>query len=133
MDDKWVSRKLPEKGPQTYSFTIPEAGHGKRLCLTRPAESQAKQSRQIASGLKYLHANDIVHGDLTPTNVLVDSDGRLRLADFGLSIILEESGNPTFNFSHAGNMRWMAPEIVEGQARPTVHADVYSHGCIVIQ
>ncbi|KAG2047585.1 kinase-like protein [Suillus hirtellus] len=90
-------------------------------------------SRQIASGLKYLHANDIVHGDLTPTNVLVDSNGRLRLADFGLSIILAESGNPTFNFSHAGNVRWMAPEMVEEQARPTVHADVYSHGCIVLQ
>ncbi|KAG1904931.1 kinase-like domain-containing protein [Suillus fuscotomentosus] len=90
-------------------------------------------SRQIAFGLKYLHENDVVHGDLTPTNVLIDSDGKLRLADFGLSLILAESGNPTFNSCHAGNVRWMAPEMVEEQAKPTMPADVYSHGCIMLQ
>lgn len=90
-------------------------------------------SRQIASGLKYLHEKGIVHGDLTPTNVLIDSDGKLLLSDFGLSMVLAESGNPTFNSYHAGNVRWMAPEMVEELARPTMPADVYSHGCIVLQ
>ncbi|KAG1785070.1 kinase-like domain-containing protein [Suillus plorans] len=100
-------------------------------------------SRQIASGLKYLHEKGIVHGDLTPNNVLINSDDKLCLADFGLSVILAESGNPTFNSCHGGNVRWMAPEMValpdleqeEGTKpiKPTNSADVYSHGCIVLQ
>ncbi|KAG2140923.1 kinase-like domain-containing protein [Suillus bovinus] len=90
-------------------------------------------SHQIASGLKYLHECGIVHGDLTPANVLINSDDKLCLADFGLSMILVESGNPTFNSCHAGNVRWMAPEMVEEQAKPTMPADIYSYGCIMLQ
>jgi serine/threonine protein kinase len=96
--------------------------------------------RQIASGLKYLHEKGIVHGDLTPTNILINSDDKICLADFGLSMILAESGNPTFNSCHAGNVRWMAPEMIdtpdseEGEpTKPTKPADVYSYGCIVLQ
>lgn len=100
-------------------------------------------SRQIASGLKYLHERGIVHGDLAPTNILVNSDDKLCLTDFGLSMILAESGNPTFNSCHPGNVRWMAPEMVtappdieqleEEPTKPTMPADIYSHGCIVLQ
>ncbi|KAG2140936.1 kinase-like domain-containing protein [Suillus bovinus] len=107
---------------------------------TRLSKSQKlDMSRQIASGLKYLHEKDIVHGDLTPTNILINSDDKLCLADFGLSMILAQSGNPTFNSCHAGNVRWMAPEMValpdsEGEpTKPTKPADVYSHGCIMLQ
>ncbi|KAG2339267.1 kinase-like protein [Suillus weaverae] len=93
-------------------------------------------SRQIASGLKYLHEKEIVHGDLTPTNILINSDNKLCLADFGLSMILAESGNPTFNSCNVGNVRWMAPEIADSEqetTKPTMPADVYSHGCIMLQ
>ncbi|KAG0701049.1 kinase-like domain-containing protein [Suillus ampliporus] len=95
-------------------------------------------SQQMASGLKYLHEKGIVHGDLTPTNVLINSDDKLCLADFGLSMILAESGNPTFNSCHGGNVRWMAPEMIalpeQGDpTKPTMPADVYSFGCIILQ
>ncbi|KAG2041352.1 kinase-like domain-containing protein [Suillus americanus] len=85
-----------------------------------------------------VHENDIVHGDLTPTNILINGDGKICLADFGLSMILAESGNPTFNSCHGGNVRWMAPEIAlpesEGEpTKPTMPADIYSHGCIMLQ
>ncbi|KAJ8588960.1 kinase-like protein [Rhizopogon salebrosus TDB-379] len=90
-------------------------------------------SMQRASGLKYLHEKGIVHGDLTPNNVLIDGNDKLCLADFGLSMILAESGNPTFNSCHPGNMRWMAPEMLsvpqQGESmKPTKPTDVYSHG-----
>ncbi|KAG1728741.1 kinase-like domain-containing protein [Suillus paluster] len=88
--------------------------------------------QQVASGLSYLHGRDIVHGDLTGTNVLVDSSGRLRLADFGLSIILAEAENTTFNSCHPGNTRWMAPEAL-GDEKPTKAGDIYSYGCVMLQ
>ncbi|KAG2753099.1 kinase-like protein [Suillus brevipes Sb2] len=108
--------------------------------ITLSTSQKLDMSRQIASGLKYLHEKDIVHGDLTPTNILINSDDRLCLADFGLSMILAESGNPTFNSCHGGNVRWMAPEMValpdseQGEpTKPTMPGDVYSHGCITLQ
>ncbi|KAG1799068.1 kinase-like domain-containing protein [Suillus variegatus] len=76
------------------------------------------------------------------TNVLVDSSGHLRLADFGLSMILTEAGNTTFNSCHAGNVRWMPPEALRDgdedddetkDEKPTKAWDVYSYGCIVFQ
>ncbi|KAG2041334.1 kinase-like domain-containing protein [Suillus americanus] len=94
--------------------------------------------RQIAAGLKYLHDKGVVHGDLTCTNVLISANGRLQLADFGLSMILSESQNSTFNSCHQGNVWWMAPEMFAtpeqgGVAKPTKAADVYSYGCIMLQ
>jgi serine/threonine protein kinase len=78
--------------------------------------------------------NKIMH----QTNILINSNDKLCLADFGLSIILAESGNATFNSYHAGSVRWMAPELIalpeEGEpTKPTMSADVYSYGCIVLQ
>ncbi|OAX38031.1 kinase-like protein [Rhizopogon vinicolor AM-OR11-026] len=103
-----------------------------------PTFRKLDMSRQIASGLKYLHEKGIVHGDLTPNNVLIDGNDKLCLADFGLSMILAESGNPTFNSCHAGNVRWLAPEMLSvpqpgEMTRPTKPADVYSYGCIMLQ
>ncbi|KAG2108153.1 kinase-like domain-containing protein [Suillus discolor] len=97
---------------------------------------------QVTAGISYLHGKGIVHGDLTATNVLVDSTGRLRLADFGLSMILAEAENATFNSCRPGNARWMPPEALrsgdedEDEAKdekPTKAWDVYSYGCIVFQ
>ncbi|OAX38633.1 kinase-like protein, partial [Rhizopogon vinicolor AM-OR11-026] len=65
--------------------------------------------QQVAAGLSYLHGEDVVHGDLTATNIFVDDHGNLRLADFGLSMIAAESGNLTFGSLQSANTRWMAP------------------------
>ncbi|KAG1719387.1 kinase-like domain-containing protein [Suillus lakei] len=94
--------------------------------------------RQIAAGLEYLHDKAVVHGDLTCTNVLIDGDGKLCLADYGLSMILTEAQNTTFNSCYPGNLRWMAPEMLAtseqgGVAMPTKAADVYLYGCIMLQ
>jgi serine/threonine protein kinase len=106
--------------------------------------------RQVTAGISYLHGKGIVHGDLTPTNILVDRSGHLRIADFGLSIILAEADYDTFNSSYPGNVRWMPPEALrdededededqdedEGEdkdKKPTKAWDIYSYGCVVLQ
>ncbi|KAF8172259.1 kinase-like domain-containing protein, partial [Mycena galopus ATCC 62051] len=91
------------------------------------------QVLDVASGLDFLHANDIVHGDLKPQNVLVDKQGTARICDFGISKILNRSGFTTFT---VGTAPYMAPELLfvrdamaEGELPSTTKSsDVYSFG-----
>ncbi|TFK19231.1 kinase-like protein [Coprinopsis marcescibilis] len=64
----------------------------------------------VASGLCYLHGNDIVHGDLKPTNVLINELGVPVLCDFGRSRIITSRG---YTSPVAGAQRYTAPELIE--------------------
>ncbi|KAG2139330.1 kinase-like domain-containing protein [Suillus clintonianus] len=91
--------------------------------------------KQIAEGLKYLHDNDVIHGNLTSNNVLVAADGSPRLADFGISNIMVES-NPAFSYQ-TGAVRWAAPELIALEIGQTVQcatkfSDIYALGCIML-
>ncbi|OWZ16443.1 TKL protein kinase [Phytophthora megakarya] len=83
--------------------------------------------RDAALGLKFLHDNCIIHGDLKCNQILVceDSAGKktAKLTDFGLSFVSMESRPATTS----GAVRWKAPELLtsEGKA-PTCYSDVYS-------
>lgn len=78
----------------------------------------------------------------------MDDSGNLRLADFGLSMVVAESGNQTFGSVQTGNTRWMAPEFLDfdfsvndsedgGESKillkPTKPGDIYSFGCVMLQ
>lgn len=95
----------------------------------------------IASGLRYLHSNRVVHGDLSGSNVLVMENDTACLSDFGLSgVVSEFFGSSTFSSTISGNVRWGAPELFalpENQDgptnRPTKEADIYSFGSTMLQ
>eukprot|EP00826_Nyctotherus_ovalis_P048442 TRINITY_DN570_c0_g3_i1.p1 TRINITY_DN570_c0_g3~~TRINITY_DN570_c0_g3_i1.p1 ORF type:complete len:277 (-),score=68.04 TRINITY_DN570_c0_g3_i1:241-1071(-) len=91
-------------------------------------------SKQILEGLEYLHAHNVVHRDIKGANVLVDSNGICKLADFGGAkrIYVGASGEIALLTSLKGTPYWMAPEII----RQTGHgrqADIWSFGCTVIE
>ena len=60
-----------------------------------------------------MHSNKILHRDLKPQNVFVDSDMNLKVGDFGISRILDTTGQHCQ--TSAGTPSYMAPEIVDSQ------------------
>jgi [calcium/calmodulin-dependent protein kinase] kinase len=81
--------------------------------------------RQVIRGLSYLHLNNIVHGDMKPSNLLVAGDGTVKLSDFGISRIKYDG--ELLN-EHMGTPAFMAPEIIAGDSYDGKLADLYSVG-----
>lgn len=84
----------------------------------------------IATALEAIHATGTVHGDLKPANVLLTSDGRVRLADFGLATDL------TSDLELIGTPAYLSPERIRGDAvdpalRP--RGDLYAFGVLTHQ
>ncbi|KAG2055496.1 kinase-like protein [Suillus hirtellus] len=105
-------------------------------CLVHMHNGQRlKLLRQFFSGLEYLHDRRVIHGDLKPTNVLIDDSWNAVLTDFGLSRVLEVSGFTTTNVKAVGTFRYMAPELMNPvntasatAPLPTVQSDIWSAG-----
>lgn len=81
---------------------------------------------QILCGVDFLHSNRIIHRDLKPQNILVDTNGRIKIADFGLARIYDFNMRLT---AVVVTLWYRAPEILLSNSYATP-ADVWSCGCI---
>jgi serine/threonine-protein kinase len=86
---------------------------------------------QLGRGLDALHAAGIVHRDVKPSNVLLDGDGNVALADFGLGRAAD-STRLTQEGQLLGTPHYLAPELIEG-AEATPASDVYALGCVLYE
>ncbi|CEM37773.1 unnamed protein product [Vitrella brassicaformis CCMP3155] len=91
--------------------------------------------RETATALKCLHDNDIMHRDLKAGNILLDTNGDVRLADFGVSASLKEVKT---RHTFAGTPCWMAPEVLApsqgGEEQGyDMRADVWSFGIVALE
>ncbi|KAK1937112.1 Serine/threonine-protein kinase STY13 [Phytophthora citrophthora] len=97
---------------------------------------------EAALGLQYLHQRGIIHQDLKCDNILVGSDGRAKLTDFGLSsqMLRQNPHNFVGGISKpVGAVRWKAPELLKaakssgGKGIPSMEADIFSFGMCIVQ
>jgi tRNA A-37 threonylcarbamoyl transferase component Bud32 len=88
---------------------------------------------QVCEALHYAHKKGIVHRDIKPENILLDKEGNIKIADFGLARLLDK---PTTAYTltqadqRMGTPHYMAPEQVENPSKVDHRADIYSLGVV---
>jgi DNA-binding beta-propeller fold protein YncE len=112
-----------------------EAGELKALLKSEgslePARALAICGR-LAAALDAAHAHGLVHRDVKPSNVLLDGDEHVYLADFGLSRRLADPGLPAGPGPSLGTPAYVAPEQIAGD-EVDGRADIYSLGCVLYE
>lgn len=100
--------------------------------------------RDVASGLAYLHKQDIIHRDIKPDNVLVDRHGSFLITDFGISTQLRstmmrhsrhdsaDGANGAIS-TPGGSLPYMAPELFDLNAEPVKASDIWALGATLYE
>jgi len=88
---------------------------------------------QVLRGLKYIHTAKVIHRDLKPRNLLVNSNCDLKICDFGLARLTSASPDHT-SFSNYVATRWYrAPEVILSKGKYTDKVDMWAVGCILAE
>ncbi|MFQ5734203.1 MAG: serine/threonine-protein kinase, partial [Planctomycetaceae bacterium] len=124
--------------PQPLYYFIMEYVDGTNLRqLLEPQELKPEQALavvpQICEALQFAHDEGVVHRDIKPENILVDTKGRVKIADFGLARLVSSSPQDfTLTGTHQvmGTPQYMAPEQMAGSHGVDHRADIYSLGVV---
>lgn len=90
--------------------------------------------RGVLEGLAEVHRAGIVHRDVKPANILIDADGRPKLADFGIAIRRPRAGDLVTSEEDArpcGTRSYSAPEVLDGRVSGSERADIYAVGAVL--
>ncbi|KDQ51570.1 hypothetical protein JAAARDRAFT_62452 [Jaapia argillacea MUCL 33604] len=138
-------RGIWSQSPESVPYMIlPWMNNGNAMNYTQDV-SVASQTvdrllREIAEGLIYLHAEDIIHGDLCGRNILIDESCHAKLCDFGLASLFTAPNSQLYSATSRmtqGSLPWMAPELLNSgptlgadSSEPTYRSDVYAFGVV---
>ncbi|MEQ1839115.1 MAG: serine/threonine-protein kinase [Verrucomicrobiales bacterium] len=108
--------------------------HGGKL----PAEHALAICAHVLDALEYAHKNGIVHRDIKPANILLNREGRVKIADFGLAKKFgdhADADSPALTMSNVavGTPDFVAPEALDSDQVPDHRADLYAVGVMLYQ
>lgn len=93
--------------------------------------------QEMCAALKSAHEDGILHRDIKPENILLDSQGRLKIADFGIAKLVGPEDLQNFTLTRQdsvlGSPQYMAPEQIESPEDVDQRADIYSLGVVLYE
>src|SRR5262245_22948713 len=132
-----VSPQLAQTGPYTGSGSTTDAvaeltssslGSGSDYF-----DRVARLIAEVADALDHAHKQGVIHRDIKPSNLLLSSEGRLSINDFGLARLLEQPGM-TMTGEFVGTPAYMSPEQITAGRVPADHrTDIYSLGATLYE
>jgi eukaryotic-like serine/threonine-protein kinase len=104
------------------------------LLATGPLDPSrvAAIGRIVCDSLAYAHAHGVVHRDIKPANILVNDDGTLKVADFGIAKAAFAGGDLTTTGAVLGTVTYISPEQAKG-LEPDARSDLYSIGVVLYE
>jgi mitogen-activated protein kinase kinase kinase 19 len=141
---KFLGSEVDMKNRKLYIFMEKVSGGSLKDMLEMygplPESVIVKYVKQVLHGLVYLHQNHVIHRDLKCGNLLITTEGVVKLSDFGVSKKFRDAvkggdklkSQQTNMQTMIGSPYWMAPEVVtqSGYGRK---ADIWSLGCTIIE
>lgn len=123
-----------ETGDGRLFFSMPYVPNGTlaQASLTGDSARVREVLGQVLDALAYVHEHGVVHRDVKPENVLFDSVGRARLADFGVSRSIAGLSRHTRTGETFGSTLYMSPEQARGEL-PDGRSDLYAVGAIAYE
>jgi len=89
--------------------------------------------RQLGEALTYAHGEKVIHRDLKPANLMVDAQGRLKLADFGIAALVSDTVvRTTGTTATSGTVAYMSPQQMKGET-PRATDDIYALGATLYE
>jgi len=135
--DLWLVMNLMDAGSILDLIKCREKSNTRRGIDETPlTENQiATILRETLYGLSYLHGEGHIHRDIKAGNILVSTTGEIKLADFGVCAMLQQSNrNSHRRTTFVGTPCWMAPEVMDGdQPGYDARADIWSFGITAIE
>lgn len=86
--------------------------------------------KHLLSGLEHCHSHGVLHRDIKGSNLLIDNNGVLKIADFGLSTFFNSKDSSPMT-SRVVTLWYRPPELLLGAAHYGVAVDLWSAGCIL--
>ncbi|ETW07434.1 TKL/DRK protein kinase, variant 1 [Aphanomyces invadans] len=103
--------------------------HTQAMYASMPWKYKVRMMLDAARGVAYLHSMRIIHRDIKSHNLLVDDDWRVKVADFGISKVLDAGSQA---FTQCGTSGWVAPEVLlDEDVGYTFKADNWSFGIVM--
>ncbi|MDZ7632517.1 MAG: serine/threonine-protein kinase [Gemmatimonadaceae bacterium] len=123
------------EGRPWFALEYVEGERIDQWCSTHDLDLRARVQlfRQACSAVQYAHERLIVHRDIKPANILVSADGTLKLLDFGIAKLIDDSEDPLTEFGLAPmTAAYASPEQRSGQ-HLTTSTDIYSLGVVLYE
>jgi serine/threonine-protein kinase len=95
-------------------------------------EEVVELGKQVCGALQHAHQQGIIHRDLKPSNLMITSDGKVKLADFGIAKDLDVTALTSANCT-VGTAAYMSPEQCKGERNLTNKSDLYSLGVVLYE